>query len=76
MSVTVPVRGIRLHLTTNVYCDDCGAAVTVPVRGIRLHRTSCGRFWQTTHVTVPVRGIRLHPLNPSIKTTSTPLLSP
>ena len=34
--VTVPVRGIRLHLKSLVHAAN--ALVTVPVRGIRLHR--------------------------------------
>ena len=55
--VTVPVRGIRLHLKYGVK-GNSGTIVTVPVRGIRLHPLSSV---SGTSVTVPVRGIRLHP---------------
>ena len=37
--VTVPVRGIRLHLMVIVIAWQL--IVTVPVRGIRLHRQKC-----------------------------------
>ena len=59
VTVTVPVRGIRLHPEASAHRQPAQQVVTVPVRGIRLHLIDAAAV-RSIAVTVPVRGIRLH----------------
>ncbi len=58
-SVTVPVRGIRLHHEQQNEAIRMVKDVTVPVRGIRLHpEPALCNVSREPRVTVPVRGSR------------------
>ena len=59
MTVTVPVRGIRLHTGENQYTEEHRPGYC-PREGYKAASFGLRSFSGCIHVTVPVRGIRLH----------------